>query len=221
MLHRCRYVQLDDALVELTRMVKLWAANRQLMGSSRGYLNGYAWTLMVVYFMQSNPSNYGPLPALQQIPPLGEQLCPRLVRDGCDVYFSHNLEQLSMAGIEPVPVEFSPERLYRLLFDFCFHFAFEFNPADWVMSVRVGVCLSKVSKGWRTQELGLLHFFAIEDPMDPDVNVAAGLEPAKYERMRREFVRAYRLLNDAHGFRTMFEKIACEPTTTVADMPPA
>eukprot|EP00434_Breviolum_minutum_P016979 symbB.v1.2.014979.t1/scaffold1107.1/size155946/13 len=46
------YSLLDERLCDLVMAVKCWAKLRQISGQTRGYLGGYAWTLMSIYFAQ-------------------------------------------------------------------------------------------------------------------------------------------------------------------------
>ena len=64
------YGQCDHRVRELSRLVKAWAKKKQLVGTADGYLNSYAYMLMVIFFLQVG-TNPPVLPNLQD-----HRLCP-------------------------------------------------------------------------------------------------------------------------------------------------
>ena len=56
-----RYSLLDERLCQLVLFVKRWAKLRRIYGQTRGYLGGYAWTLMAIHVAQ----RVGLVPSLQ------------------------------------------------------------------------------------------------------------------------------------------------------------
>merc|ERR1719442_400563 len=57
------YSMLDDRVRPLVLLVKAWAKRMQVCGANEGNLSSYAWTIMVVYFLQLA----GVLPSLQAL----------------------------------------------------------------------------------------------------------------------------------------------------------
>ncbi|CAD7949194.1 unnamed protein product [Amoebophrya sp. A25] len=57
------YVSLDPRAAQLGKIIKTWAKRKEIVGTTDGYLNSYAYMLMVIFFLQKR----GILPNLQEL----------------------------------------------------------------------------------------------------------------------------------------------------------
>merc|ERR1719277_329345 len=57
--------RIDPRTKALILLVKRWAKDRGVCHAAKGHLSPYAWTLMVIYFLQVGVEDEGPL-----LPPL-------------------------------------------------------------------------------------------------------------------------------------------------------
>ena len=53
------YCDLDPKIQSIVLCIKLWAKRRKIGDASDGFLSSYAWTLLVLYYLQHIPQNFG------------------------------------------------------------------------------------------------------------------------------------------------------------------
>lgn len=176
------YVECDSRTADLVILVKAWAEAHKLNSAFNGFLSSYAWTLLVVHFLQRRPVPV--LPYLQERskeqtviferPPFLEQ------KLSGDQY--SKIRQTDHRGK-------NEETLAGLLYEFFRYYVYNFNYFQEVVSIRsperltklhylrlnsdlaheFGVCV-------REEHLDRIAFFNIEDPMEKGVILRPTLE---------------------------------------------
>ena len=71
------YTRVDDRLLKLGHVVKLWARNNGLNDASMGTVSSYAWIMMLIHFLQRTTPPV--LPYLQQVCDFAHSLYERFV----------------------------------------------------------------------------------------------------------------------------------------------
>ena len=82
------YALLDPRLGDLVRFVKLWARRRGVYGQARGYLGGYACTLLCISFAQL---------VLSSVPSLQAGHCEYIVANCSTFQMTHSVVGVSVA----------------------------------------------------------------------------------------------------------------------------
>jgi len=169
------YADIDHRAVEVTQACKRWAKAEGVHGASLGHLSSYAFTLMVIFYMQVK----GALPCLQY----RAREEPRIYREEGREYNVAIADRASMA--------WEPSKVVVTFSGFVRFFCQEFRWGEWVVSVRTGQCLSKTDHSllrMRPREgmaLGewdeIIH---IEDPFDIERNLNCVLGPTHSEKLR-------------------------------------
>jgi len=179
------YADIDSRAVEIARACRRWAKAQYVHGAPFGHLSTYAFTLMVIFYMQVK----GALPCLQ----CGVQMEPRIFKQGGKEY--------NVAIVDRANMAWEPAREASITFSgFVRFFCKEFKWGEWVVSVRTGQCLGKEDyprlrvrpkKGMTQRELGeLIH---IEDPFDTERNLSCVLDANHNAKLRFVFEKQHAL----------------------------
>lgn len=179
------YAEIDSRAVEITQACKRWAKAKGVHGAPLGHLSSYAFTLMVIFYMQVK----GAFPCLQ----CGAQMKPRIFKEGGKEYNVAMEDRASMA--------WEPAKEATITFaGFVRFFCKEFKWGEWVVSVRTGQCFGKadypqllvrLKKGMTQRELGeLIH---IEDPFDAERNLNCVLDATHNAKLRYAFEKQHAL----------------------------
>lgn len=170
------YSNIDSRSVEVTQVCRRWAKAQGVHGAPLGHLSSYAFTLMVIFYMQVK----GALPCLQY----RAQMEPKIFKEGGKEYNVAIADRASMAWepVEEAAITFS---------GFVRFFCEEFKWGEGVVSVRTGQCLGKKDyprlqmrpkRGMTLQELDeLIH---IEDPFDVERNLNCVLDATHNAKLR-------------------------------------
>lgn len=169
------YAEVDPRVVELTHNLKLWARQQGVHGASKGHLSSYAYTLLVIFYMQARRA----LPCLQQ----GASESPTWYGERGTKY------NVTMAKGAPLGEPLDDESIS--LSDFARFYADEFQWGDWVVSIRTGTCrsvdaypgLKRNDRTTAEEAAGMLH---IEDPIETTRNLNCVLAPGSDEELRRK-----------------------------------
>lgn len=141
------YAKFDIRAHALGVLVKHWAKQRGIRSALDGTLSSYAYTLMVIHFLQRSQI----LPNIQNPPEelkkkLGVESTESLLEDGHNVWFLNPAEYEKVARDPELWLgsKRSMEKLSDLLFGFFRYFALEFNMYSEVVSIRLNGKLRKL-----------------------------------------------------------------------------
>lgn len=145
------YVDLDERFRYVCILVKLWAKRRDLNDAYHGTLSSYAYTLLVIHYLQTLDTCV--LPCLQKMVN-GDLVAensnlPREMTDNggtklYNTYFDRtvNTETFKSANTDPV---------HELLLGFFHYYAYVFRYRTDLASIRLGVRTARSERGWDEQ----------------------------------------------------------------------
>eukprot|EP01135_Chromosphaera_perkinsii_P005483 Nk52_evm32s352 gene=Nk52_evmTU32s352 len=147
------YASIDERVRELVFAVKHFATACDINEPSAGTLSSYAYTLLVIYFLQQRKPPV--LPYLQDLANrVGRE---KVTINGCDCTFFDNLANLGTHFVKE-----NQESAAELLLGFFDFYSKNFQPAVQVVCIRKPGVLLKADKKWNRFR------FAIEDPFELD-----------------------------------------------------
>lgn len=157
------YTEIDDRVTPLGFMMKKFAKLCHIGDASKGGLSSYAYSLMVIYFLQhcSPPV----LPVLQELHE-GDGPCPEVLIDGCNTYYFKDLHKLSEVWKNRERNTSSVGLLWLQLLRF---YTEIFDIENHVISIRTYKTVTKFEKLW------ISKCFTIEDPFDVAHNLGSAL----------------------------------------------
>lgn len=174
------YSAIDPRVRILGYMAKLLAKQCEIGDASRGSLSSYAYTLMVLHYLQQVKPPV--IPVLQEIVIEGVDRA-KYVIEGCDTWFFEDCQNLARvwphfgANREP------PSTLWL---GFLLYYAELFNYRQQVVCIRQLKPLYRLEKMWTDRPI------AIEDPFDLAHNLGSGVSLRMGAYIRRVFVSARR-----------------------------
>lgn len=174
------YAAIDARVKILCYVMKVFSKVCDIGDASRGSLSSYAYTLMVLFFLQQRSPPV--IPVLQEIYD-GEQK-PAVPVDGWDVYFFQDLKNLHRHWPEYKKNRESVGELWLGLLQF-YTETFDFKES--VICIRRKEPLSTFKKQWTSKHL------AIEDPFDLSHNLGAGLSRRMASFIMKAFINARRV----------------------------
>jgi len=152
---------IDPRAKALILLVRRWAKDRGVSHAARGHLSPYAWSVLVVYFLQVGVPDVPILPPFHRFKAGGAAAIPK--RRGsltdCDLTVS------------------------QLFIEF-----FRFYAVKPVLQCEVVSVLDAVRSSPNEQASNLP---VIDDPFEPSRNLAEGIQRASLERMHEELARAH------------------------------
>ena len=148
--------------------------------ASRGSLSSYAYTLMVLYFLQQR--NPPVIPVLQEIYK-GEKK-PEIFVDGWNIYFFDQIDELPTYWPEYGKNTESVGQLWLGLLRF---YTEEFDFKEHVISIRRKSLLTTFKKQWTSK------YIVIEDPFDLNHNLGAGLSRKMTNFIMKAFINGRRV----------------------------
>jgi len=185
------YVSIDSRLRELLALVKHWAKARNINDATSHTLNSFAYTMMVIQFLQTRSPPILPClhaPSLtckgvtKTLPPACAKVQGIEIRyHGCDsetgddVSFLHGFGEENEATVQELVIQF---------FNFI---AREVNIGKECFSVAEGRIKPADKSAFKHKHSAIM---CVEDPFDPSDNVARSVTEASYKRIIAEFVRA-------------------------------
>ncbi|GAA5808147.1 hypothetical protein MFLAVUS_001531 [Mucor flavus] len=183
------YVAIDPRVRPLILIIKHWTKQRKLNdAASGGTLSTYTWTCMIINFLQTR--NPPILPKLHEIP---HRLSSDNVEiNGLNSSFCDDLSRLVGFG------QSNQESLGGLLYAFFRKFAYEFDYATQVISIRSGRLMTKIEKGWH-KGIESNRLLCIEEPFDTRRNLGNSADPTSVLGLRLEFQRAVNILLETKG----------------------
>ncbi|XP_059405665.1 terminal uridylyltransferase 7 isoform X1 [Carassius carassius] len=174
------YAAIDIRVKILCYVMKVFAKVCDIGDASRGSLSSYAYTLMVLYFLQqrSPPA----IPVLQEM--YVEEKKPVVLVDGWDVHFFKDLKNLHKYWPE---YKKNKESVGQLWFGLLQFYTETFDFKETVICIRRKEPLTTFKKQWTSKHL------AIEDPFDLSHNLGAGLSRRMASFILKAFINARRV----------------------------
>ncbi|KAI5249483.1 hypothetical protein E4T43_00797 [Aureobasidium subglaciale] len=184
------YVQIDDRVRPLAKIIKYWTKRRILNDAAfGGTISSYTWICMILNFLQTR--NPPILPSLQKMP--GSRSTQA---NGQISAFADDLEELRDYGKD------NQESLGQLIFHFFRHYAYVFDYEELVVSVKEGKPLARKEKGWDTKnykEKESRSRLCVEEPFNTQRNLGNSADDYAFGGIHKEIRRAFELLKDGSG----------------------
>ncbi|NXC01286.1 TUT7 uridylyltransferase, partial [Orthonyx spaldingii] len=174
------YAAIDPRVKYLCYTMKVFTKMCDIGDASRGSLSSYAYTLMVLYFLQQR--NPPVIPVLQEI--YKEPKKPEILVDGWNVYFFDKIEELSAVWPDYGKNTESVGQLWLGLLRF---YTEEFDFKEHVICIRRKNLLTTFKKQWTSK------YIVIEDPFDLNHNLGAGLSRKMTNFIMKAFINGRRV----------------------------
>ncbi|NWI90376.1 TUT7 uridylyltransferase, partial [Pitta sordida] len=174
------YAAIDSRVKYLCYTMKVFTKMCDIGDASRGSLSSYAYTLMVLYFLQQR--NPPVIPVLQEI--YKESKKPEILVDGWNVYFFDKIEELSIVWPDYGKNTESVGQLWLGLLRF---YTEEFDFKEHVICIRRKNLLTTFKKQWTSK------YIVIEDPFDLNHNLGAGLSRKMTNFIMKAFINGRRV----------------------------
>ncbi|XP_075864640.1 terminal uridylyltransferase 7 isoform X2 [Microcebus murinus] len=174
------YSAIDPRVKYLCYTMKVFTKMCDIGDASRGSLSSYAYTLMVLYFLQQR--NPPVIPVLQEIYK-GEKK-PEIFVDGWNIYFFDQIDELPAYWPEYGKNTESVGQLWLGLLRF---YTEEFDFKEHVISIRRKSLLTTFKKQWTSK------YIVIEDPFDLNHNLGAGLSRKMTNFIMKAFINGRRV----------------------------
>ncbi|XP_004677848.1 PREDICTED: terminal uridylyltransferase 7 isoform X2 [Condylura cristata] len=189
------YSAIDPRVKYLCYTMKVFTKMCDIGDASRGSLSSYAYTLMVLYFLQQRSPPV--IPVLQEIYK-GEKK-PELFVDGWNIYFFDQINELPTCWPEYGKNTESVGQLWLGLLRF---YTEEFDFKEYVISIRRKSLLTTFKKQWTSK------YIVIEDPFDLNHNLGAGLSRKMTNFIMKAFINGRRVFGiPVKGFPKDYSKI--------------
>ncbi|KAF2722243.1 hypothetical protein K431DRAFT_58092 [Polychaeton citri CBS 116435] len=196
------YVQLDDRVRPLAKIIKYWTKRRILNDAGPGgTISSYTWICMILNFLQRRDPPI--LPSLQKM-----RNAERSTANGQPSDFVDDVDALKGWGKK------NNESLAQLLFQFFRHYGYEFEYTKHVVSVREGRLLSRTEKGWETNSIDNKegrHRLCVEEPFNTYRNLGNSADEYSWSGLHNEIRRAFELLEDGCQIEKVCEQYEFPP----------
>ncbi|XP_051853001.1 terminal uridylyltransferase 7 isoform X2 [Antechinus flavipes] len=174
------YSAIDPRVKYLCYTMKVFTKMCDIGDASRGSLSSYAYTLMVLYFLQQRDPPV--IPVLQEI--YEEEKRPEIIVDGWNTYFFDRISELPAFWPEHGKNTESVGELWLGLLRF---YTEEFDFKEHVICIRRRSLLTTFKKQWTSK------YIVIEDPFDLNHNLGAGLSRKMTNFIMKAFINGRRL----------------------------
>ncbi|XP_054842443.1 terminal uridylyltransferase 7 [Eublepharis macularius] len=174
------YAAIDPRVKYLCYTMKVFTKMCDIGDASRGSLSSYAYTLMVLYFLQQRSPPV--IPVLQEI--YEEQKKPEILVDGWNVYFFDRIDELPAFWPDFGKNNESIGELWLGLLRF---YTEEFDFKEHVICIRRKNLLTTFKKQWTSK------YIVIEDPFDLNHNLGAGLSRKMTNFIMKAFINGRRV----------------------------
>ncbi|XP_041854762.1 terminal uridylyltransferase 4 isoform X2 [Melanotaenia boesemani] len=169
------YAAIDRRVKILCYVMKVFAKMCDIGDASRGSLSSYAYTLMVLFFLQQR--NPPVIPVLQEIY-LGLKK-PEVLVDGWNVYFFDDLKTLPSHWPQ---FGRNTETVGELWLGLLRFYTEDFDFKEHVVCIRQHARLTTFNKQWTSK------YIVIEDPFDLNHNLGAGLSRKMTNFIMKAFI---------------------------------
>ncbi|XP_071388763.1 terminal uridylyltransferase 7 isoform X1 [Centroberyx affinis] len=178
------YAAIDRRVKILCYVMKVFAKMCDIGDASRGSLSSYAYTLMVLFFLQQREPPV--IPVLQEIYD-GEKK-PEVLVDGWNVYFFDFLKTLPSRWTQ---YGMNTETVGELWLGLLRFYTEEFDFREHVVCIRQQARLTTFNKQWTSK------YIVIEDPFDLNHNLGAGLSRRMTNFIMKAFINGRRVFGTA------------------------
>ncbi|CAL9707559.1 unnamed protein product [Knipowitschia caucasica] len=168
------YAAIDPRVKILCYVMKVFAKMCDIGDASRGSLSSYAYTLMVLFFLQQR--NPPVIPVLQE---MYNGKKPERIVDGWNVYFFDDLKALPSRWPHCGQNKETVGQLWLGLLQF---YTEDFDFREHVICIRQHERLTTFNKQWTSK------LIAIEDPFDLNHNLGAGLSRKMINFIMKAFI---------------------------------
>ncbi|KAM9359903.1 terminal uridylyltransferase 7 [Symphorus nematophorus] len=169
------YAAIDRRVKILCYVMKVFAKMCDIGDASRGSLSSYAYTLMVLFFLQQR--NPPVIPVLQEI--YDGKKKPEVLVDGWNVYFFDDLKILPSRWPQ---YEKNSESVGELWLGLLRFYTEDFDFKEHVVCIRQHDRLTTFNKQWTSK------YIVIEDPFDLNHNLGAGLSRKMTNFIMKAFI---------------------------------
>ncbi|XP_068461077.1 terminal uridylyltransferase 7 isoform X2 [Clinocottus analis] len=169
------YAAIDRRVKILCYVMKVFAKMCDIGDASRGSLSSYAYTLMVLFFLQQRDTPV--IPVLQEI--YDGKKKPEVLVDGWNVYFFDDLKALP--GRWPQHGK-NTETVGELWLGLLRFYTEDFDFREHVICLRQRGRLTTFNKQWTSK------YIVIEDPFDLNHNLGAGLSRKMTNFIMKAFI---------------------------------
>uniref|UniRef100_UPI0037E79874 terminal uridylyltransferase 7 n=1 Tax=Semicossyphus pulcher TaxID=241346 RepID=UPI0037E79874 len=169
------YAAIDWRVKILCYVMKVFAKMCDIGDASRGSLSSYAYTLMVLFFLQQR--NPPVIPVLQEI--YDGKKKPEVLVDGWNVYFFDDLKTLPSRWPQ---YRTNSETVGELWLGLLRFYTEDFDFRDHVICIRQHGRLTTFNKQWTSK------YIVIEDPFDLNHNLGAGLSRKMTNFIMKAFI---------------------------------
>lgn len=169
------YAAIDVRVKILCYVMKVFAKMCDIGDASRGSLSSYAYTLMVLFYLQQR--NPPVIPVLQELYDGTEK--PEVLVDGWNVYFFDDLTALPSRWPHYGTNKEAVGELWLGLLRF---YTEDFDFREHVVCIRQHDRLTTFNKQWTSK------YIAIEDPFDLNHNLGAGLSRKMINFIMKAFI---------------------------------
>ena len=209
------YAQESIFVLPLVSLVKQWGNVRQLRNSQEDTrnsqedtLSGFTLTLMAIFFLQTtkvvNVLDCSPA-AIQARFQQQQKPTPRLAQKNAQGESSHRLSVVLFTEPHPRSAAQSNKMLHSLLQGF-FDYWRQFNYEDCAPSVRLGTVQDRTGRNQDRSDAAAptghstAGAFVVEDPCEPDANIACASSSWHLETLRGELNRAAETTRSQQGW---------------------
>ncbi|XP_045890712.1 terminal uridylyltransferase 7 [Micropterus dolomieu] len=169
------YAAIDSRVKILCYVMKVFAKMCDIGDASRGSLSSYAYTLMVLFFLQQR--NPPVIPVLQEI--YDGKKKPEVLVDGWNVYFFNDLKTLPSRWPQ---YRMNVESVGELWLGLLRFYTEDFDFREHVVCIRQHGRLTTFNKQWTSK------YIVIEDPFDLNHNLGAGLSRKMTNFIMKAFI---------------------------------
>ncbi|XP_035999912.1 terminal uridylyltransferase 7 [Fundulus heteroclitus] len=174
------YAAIDRRVKILCYIMKVFAKMCDIGDASRGSLSSYAYTLMVLFFLQQR--NPPVIPVLQEI--FDGKTKPEVPVDGWNVYFFDDLKTLPRLWPQ---YGTNTETVGELWLGLLRFYTEDFDFREHVVCIRQHARLTTFNKQWTSK------YIVIEDPFDLNHNLGAGLSRRMTNFIMKAFINGRRV----------------------------
>uniref|UniRef100_A0A668SFQ6 CCHC-type domain-containing protein n=1 Tax=Oreochromis aureus TaxID=47969 RepID=A0A668SFQ6_OREAU len=171
------YAAIDRRVKILCYVMKVFAKMCDIGDASRGSLSSYAYTLMVLFFLQQR--NPPVIPVLQEI---YDGKKPEVLVDGWNVYFFDDLKPSHWPHYGK-----NTETVGELWLGLLRFYTEDFDFREHVVCIRQHARLTTFNKQWTSK------YIVIEDPFDLNHNLGAGLSRKMTNFIMKAFINGRRV----------------------------